>query len=222
MQAPPTTLPNLVLIEGNISAGKSTLAVELGRKLGWKVFLEPAEENPYLGRFYADPPRWALVMQLWLLHQRNQTYLAAAEWVRAGGAGAILDRSIWSDWVFAECNRREGNIDGEGFASYAEQREAMLEELPLPGGVIYLVAPPEVCHARVCGRGRAGEVGGGVEDGQLPTTTTGVRLAYLHSLEACYAQLLEDLSRRGIPVHTVPWAPFGTTSSVLGALGLCE
>jgi hypothetical protein len=43
----------LIILEGNISAGKTSLARDLGRLLDYHVFLEPTVTNPYLERFYA-------------------------------------------------------------------------------------------------------------------------------------------------------------------------
>lgn len=42
----------LVIIEGNISSGKSTLVRELESLLQYRVFLEPTLSNPYLEKFY--------------------------------------------------------------------------------------------------------------------------------------------------------------------------
>jgi len=41
--------PKLIIVEGNIGVGKSTLAKEIADDLNFKLFLEPSTENPYLG-----------------------------------------------------------------------------------------------------------------------------------------------------------------------------
>lgn len=46
-------LGKLIIVEGNISAGKSTLAVGLSKITKSKLFLEPVQTNPYLKDFYA-------------------------------------------------------------------------------------------------------------------------------------------------------------------------
>ena len=45
-------------ISGIIGAGKSTLAQNLAKHLGYEAFNEPVKENPYLEDFYADMNRW--------------------------------------------------------------------------------------------------------------------------------------------------------------------
>lgn len=64
----------LIIVEGNISAGKSTLCRMLSDELNYALFLEPTVENPFLDRFYKEPRKFALPMQLWLLKQRYITY----------------------------------------------------------------------------------------------------------------------------------------------------
>lgn len=75
----------LVIVEGNIGVGKSTLACQLARQLNYKVFLEPATKNPYLAKFYKDPKRYALKLQLWIFRQRFKTYIDATEHVLKHG-----------------------------------------------------------------------------------------------------------------------------------------
>ena len=75
----------MLVIEGNIGVGKTTLARALAEQLGYKPFLEPALENPFLERFYADPHKYALKLQLWIFRQRYQTFLQAVKHMRATG-----------------------------------------------------------------------------------------------------------------------------------------
>ncbi len=39
----------LLIVEGNIGVGKTTLTKKLAEKLKYKIFLEPTTDNPYLG-----------------------------------------------------------------------------------------------------------------------------------------------------------------------------
>ena len=71
--------PQLVIVEGNIGVGKSTLACQLARQLDYRVFLEPTTKNPYLAKFYQDPKKYALKLQLWIFKQRFRTYIEATK-----------------------------------------------------------------------------------------------------------------------------------------------
>jgi deoxyadenosine/deoxycytidine kinase len=116
---------------------------------------------------FVDPPKYALVMQLWLLKQRFRTYINAIKHVLETGTltyiniethplffhilgkGGILDRSVFSDWVFAEKNRLDGNISEEGFREYLNERNQMLAHLPKPQITVYLDVSPQECYRRV-------------------------------------------------------------------------
>lgn len=199
--------PSLVIIEGNISAGKSTVTRDLAAQLGYRVFLEPATTNPFLADFYRDPKRFALRMQVYLLRRRFHTYVAAVQHMLATGQGAVLDRSIFSDWVFAEKNRLDGNIDTEGFFYYSQLRDRMLADLPFPHVTVYLDVTPETCYQRIHGlRMRQAEV------------DSGIPLEYLAGLHRCYEQFLGHMSQRGSHVLRLDWSAFGTASVVQRAL----
>lgn len=47
---PQQPMMSLVIVEGNISAGKSTLCRDLATILDYELYLEPTETNPYLAR----------------------------------------------------------------------------------------------------------------------------------------------------------------------------
>ena len=142
---------SLLIVEGNISAGKTTLCERLGYELpNSMVFKEPVATNPYLAKYYESPKEYGLIIQLWLLRQRFETYLAAMKHIATTGESVILDRSLFSDWVFAEKNRLDGNISEEGFKEYSALREEMLEVASImPSALIYLNCPASECYKRV-------------------------------------------------------------------------
>jgi len=195
----------LVILEGNISAGKTSLAKGLAHELGYQVFLEPTVTNPYLAKFYAEPKKYALVMQIWLLRQRFRTYVTALQHLLSFGGGIILDRSVFSDWVFAEKNRIDGNISPEGFLYYLELRKQMLQNLPLPTDLVYLDVSAEVCLDRVHKlRGRECE--------------SGIPIDYLRGLDRCYNDFLQYMQRKGTAVVRLDWNQFGSVHAVADAL----
>jgi len=80
-----STSPQLIIVEGNIGVGKSTLACHLARQLNYRVFLEPTTKNPYLAKFYRDPKKYALKLQLWIFNQRFRTYIDATKHILQTG-----------------------------------------------------------------------------------------------------------------------------------------
>ncbi len=163
--------------------------------------MEPANENPFLSLFYQNPRKWALPLQLWILRLRYVTYLQALEHVATSGNVAVLDRSIFSDWVFAEQNRRDGNISQAGFNYYLSLRNSMMSSLPLPGLMIYLDVSSQECHRRV-------------HDVRQRSCESGIPLEYLSGLGSCYASLVQEMQSRGCSVTVVNWNGFGDPNSV--------
>jgi deoxyadenosine/deoxycytidine kinase len=83
-----------VVVEGPIGAGKTSLARQLAMHLDAEMMLEQPEDNPFLSRFYADMPRFALPTQLTFLFQR-------ADHVR-GMSHSIVPRPTVADFCSAK------------------------------------------------------------------------------------------------------------------------
>lgn len=64
-----------IAVAGNIGSGKTTLTKMLSKHYGWKQYLEPVAENPYIDDYYKDIPRWALNMEVFYLKQRFKNLL---------------------------------------------------------------------------------------------------------------------------------------------------
>ena len=64
-----------IAVAGNIGSGKTTLTKMLSKYYGWKQYLEPVAENPYIDDYYKDISRWALNMEVFYLKQRFKNLL---------------------------------------------------------------------------------------------------------------------------------------------------
>ena len=173
----------LIVVEGNIGAGKSSLTKALVEKLGGFGMYEPVESNPYLADFYKNPKRWALEMQFWLMAKRFQMHEEAVTHINRTGQAVIMDRSIYGDSVFAKKNWQDGNIDDRGYKAYLQHRKLYIDKLLTPNVTLYLDVSPSICHDRILNlRKRTSEVG--------------IPLAYLEGLDKCYRELLMELEDR--------------------------
>jgi len=202
------TYPRFVVVSGLIGAGKTTLAGDLGKLLGYETLFEPVEENPYLADFYKDPARWAYPMQEFLKHRRFALYQFAAWGIRCGKfKGVILDRSIHEDTVFAEINRDLGTIHPRDFDTYLQGFQDFSIFLPEPDVYVFLDAPPETCRLRAMNRGREAESTTGFGDEE------GIPLSYMKRLHAGYMKWLDEIAPR-IPVARVKWTEFQDAATV--------
>ena len=170
----------LVLVEGNISASKSTVVDGLQ---GVK-FHEPLEqENPFLTRFYADAHRYATDMQIWTLTYRyNQWKSAQAQNFLAPDALYLMDRSLFLDYAFCKVNHDLGAIEDCEYELYRMLHETMQEQIYFPDLCLWLRVRPEICLERARERARGCECG--------------LTLDYLQRLEDAYCKCMETLKHK--------------------------
>lgn len=146
----------LVVVAGNIGAGKTSLAERIGARLGWRTDYESVADNPYLPDFYADMRAWSFHLQIYFLGHRADQYLAAVNDPRS----AILDRSIYEDaYIFARALHHMGNLAERDYLAYRKLFDLVMESLPLPNLLVYLKCPVDVLMERIRRRARNIETG---------------------------------------------------------------
>ena len=149
-------IKRLVLVAGNIGAGKTSLTERIGARLGWQTAFESVSDNPYLPDFYADMRTWSFHLQIFFLGHRANQYLDMAHLPQS----VILDRSIYEDaYIFARALHHMGNINERDYFSYRRVFDLVVSGLPAPDLLIYLKAPVSVLMERIHRRGRAIESG---------------------------------------------------------------
>jgi deoxyadenosine/deoxycytidine kinase len=175
---------HLVLVAGNIGAGKTSLTERIGARLGWWTGYESVADNPYLADFYGDMHAWSFHLQIFFLGHRAEQYLQAAHDARS----AILDRSIYEDaYIFARALHHMGNLAERDYLSYRHLYELVVGSLPRPALLIYLKAPVSVLMERIRRRARNME--------------TGISADYLSLLDSFYDEWLASFDL--CPVLTI-------------------
>jgi deoxyadenosine kinase len=173
-------------IAGVIGAGKSTLATALGRHMGLDVYYEPVDDNEYLADFYRDTARYSFATQIYLLNRRFQQH----QEIIWKGRGAVQDRTIYEDAIFAKMLSESGLMDPRDYRTYLQLFKHMSNFMCKPSAIIYLDVKPEKSLERIHERSR------GVE--------SGITLEYLTALYNEYENFVQDVSRR-IPTIRVSW-----------------
>jgi len=147
---------HLVLVAGNIGAGKTTLTERIGSRLGWWTGYESVSDNPYLSDFYSDMHAWSFHLQIFFLGHRAEQYLDAAHDARS----AILDRSIYEDThIFARALHHMGNLGERDYLAYRRLFDVVVNGLPRPDLLVCLRAPVPVLMDRIRKRARNMETG---------------------------------------------------------------
>ncbi len=146
----------LLLVAGNIGAGKTSITQRLGERLGWQSGYESVADNPYLADFYTDMRAWAFHLQIFFLGHRAEQHLEMA----ASLQSAIIDRSIYEDYhIFARALHHMGNVHERDYFSYRRLYDLIVNSLPHPDLLIYLKAPVPVLLDRIHRRARNIETG---------------------------------------------------------------
>lgn len=146
----------MIVLAGNIGAGKTSLTERLGGRLNWQTAFESVADNPYLPDFYADMHTWSFHLQVFFLGHRAQQYLDLA----AAPQSAILDRSIYEDaYIFARALHHMNNLSERDYMAYRRIFDLIVNHLPPPDLLIYVKAPVPVLMERIHRRGRSIEGG---------------------------------------------------------------
>lgn len=146
----------LVIVAGNIGAGKTSLAERLSERMGWRCAFESVADNPYLADFYADMRKWSFHLQIFFLGHRAMQYLKMANEPQS----VIFDRTIYEDeYIFARALYHMGNVEERDYLSYRRVFELITSQLPPPDLLIYLKAPVPVLMKRIQSRARSIETG---------------------------------------------------------------
>ena len=141
----------LIVVAGNIGAGKTSLTERIGTRMGWETAFESVSDNPYLPDFYADMRSWSFHLQIFFLGHRAEQYLELAR----SSQSAILDRSIYEDaYIFARALHHLGNISERDYHAYLRVFNLLVSTLPPPNLLVYLKAPVSVLMDSIRKRGR--------------------------------------------------------------------
>lgn len=140
-----------IAIAGNIGSGKTTLTNMLAKYYGWKKFLEPVDDNPYIDDYYKDISRWALNLEVYFLKQRFKNLLE----IEKSKETIIQDRTIFEGvYVFATNNKNMGNMDERDYDTYMGLFDSMMKVIKMPELMVYLRASVPHLVKNIQKRGR--------------------------------------------------------------------
>lgn len=122
-----------IAIEGNIGAGKTTLAHLLSKKMNARLILEQFADNPFLPKFYANPKLYAFPLELFFMAER---YKQLKEMINTND---LFQSITISDYVFSKCLLfAKVNLPEEEFRLYQKLFDIMQQQLVFPDIIIYL------------------------------------------------------------------------------------
>jgi len=143
---------HFIAIEGNIGAGKTTLAHLLAKKLNARLILEQFADNPFLPKFYENPKQNAFPLELFFMAER---YKQLKDTVHTSD---LFQSITVSDYIFTKCLLfAKVNLPDEEFRLYQRLFDIMQAQLIFPDIVIYLHSPIQKLQKNIKKRNRVYE-----------------------------------------------------------------
>ncbi len=166
-----TSKPRYIVVEGPIGVGKSSLARKLADYYEADLFMEKADENPFLSRFYSGSPNIGFHTQLHFLMQRAEQLEGLHRKMEEDpNKMVIADFLFEKDGLFAEAN-----LDADELEIYNKVKSKLEIKQPEPDLVIYLQATEDVLSNRINKRNNPFEAS--------------ITQSYLQKLNSKYAEL---------------------------------
>lgn len=141
-----------LVIEGNIGAGKTSLATMLAKETGSRLILEEFSDNPFLARFYEDPGRFAFQLELSFLAERYQQIKTELGHPDLFGQAVISDYFLAKSFIFSKHNLKDDEM------KLFEKLFSIINlQVPKPDLYVYLHVPVDKLLENIKRRGRSYE-----------------------------------------------------------------
>lgn len=155
----------VIVVEGPVAAGKSKFAKEIAKSFGMLYYPEANLDMEYFTKYGYDlrkldpllPPdcrsfdvmdflknpthKLVARMQIQQYIVKFSQYIDALAHILSTGQGVVLDRCVYSDFVFVEAMFKQKYLSRAAYKKYYEYRDNTLLELLRPHLVIYLDVP---------------------------------------------------------------------------------
>jgi deoxyadenosine/deoxycytidine kinase len=140
---------HFITVEGNIGAGKTTLAHLLSKHFNARLILEEFADNPFLPKFYEKPDQYAFPLELFFMAER---YKQLKEMIHTKD---LFQSITVSDYLFTKCLLfAKVNLPDEEFRLYQKLFEIIHQQLVFPEILIYLHAPVQKLQQNIKKRNR--------------------------------------------------------------------
>jgi deoxyguanosine kinase len=143
---------HFITVEGNIGAGKTTLAHLLARHYNARLILEAFADNPFLPKFYEAPQQFAFPLELFFMAER---YKQLKELIQQKD---LFQNITVSDYLFTKCLLfAKVNLPEDEFRLYQRLFDIIHQQVIQPDILIYLHSPVQKLQQNIKKRARAYE-----------------------------------------------------------------
>jgi len=124
---------NYIAIEGNIGAGKTSLAKMISDDFNAKIVLERFADNPFLPKFYEDKERFAFPLEMSFLADRYQQLMDDLAQFDLFKNFIVSDYYIFKSLIFAQVT-----LAREEYILYRRMFDIIYKEIIKPDLYVYL------------------------------------------------------------------------------------
>jgi 2-amino-4-hydroxy-6-hydroxymethyldihydropteridine diphosphokinase len=140
---------NYIAIEGNIGAGKTSLAHKIAQDFNAKLILERFADNPFLPKFYEEPQRYAFTLEMSFLADRYQQISDDLSQLDLFKDFMVSDYDIYKSLIFSKITLPE-----DEFKLYRKLFYLMYKDIAKPDLYVYLYQNTERLQENIKKRGR--------------------------------------------------------------------
>lgn len=140
---------NYIAIEGNIGAGKTSLAKMMSDEFNAKIILERFADNPFLPKFYEDKERFAFPLEMSFLADRYQQLSDDLAQLDLFKNFIVSDYYIFKSLIFAQIT-----LQKDEYALYRRMFDLMYNEITKPDLYVYLYQNTDRLLQNIKKRGR--------------------------------------------------------------------
>lgn len=164
---------NYIAIEGNIGAGKTTLASMMSADFNARLILERFADNPFLPKFYEDPKRFAFTLEMSFLADRYQRISDDLSQLDLFSDFIVSDYDIYKSLIFSKIT-----LEPDEFKLYRTLFKLMYKDIAVPDLYVYLYQSSEQLKSNIKKRGRDYE--------------QQIELEYLEKINSGYLEFLKS------------------------------
>lgn len=140
---------NFIAIEGNIGAGKTSLATRISNDFNAKLILEQFEDNSFLPKFYEDQDKYAFPLEMSFLASRFQQLKDQLGPQDLFKSFTISDYFIAKSLIFAQ-----KTLGADEYNLYTRFFNIVYQQLPKPDLFVFLHLETPKLQQNIKQRGR--------------------------------------------------------------------
>ncbi|GAL61010.1 2-amino-4-hydroxy-6-hydroxymethyldihydropteridine diphosphokinase [Algibacter lectus] len=140
---------NYIAIEGNIGAGKTSLANKIAQDFNARLLMERFADNPFLPKFYNDAQRYAFTLEMSFLADRYQQISEDLAQLDLFKQFVVSDYDVFKSLIFSKIT-----LNNDEYGLYRKLFYLMYKDIPKPELYIYLYQNTERLQQNIKKRGR--------------------------------------------------------------------